>query len=112
MHKTLSLDRSIMMRTVAAAAMVLLVGAGIQASAWGAESGSGSEIPVQYTAPSFVGHSIDTARGPAFVTGHVGSMDTLMMPGSGAQSFLMNNGNGSATLLTPGSAPQTVFTPR
>src|ERR1700679_2504190 len=60
MHKTLSLDRSIMMRTVAAAAMVLLVGAGIQASAWGAESGSASEIPVQYTAPSFVGHSIDT----------------------------------------------------
>jgi len=111
MHKTLSLDRSIMRRTIAAA-MFLLIGAGVQASAWAAEPGSASEIPTQYTPPSFVGHSIDTSRGPAFVTGHSGSMDTLMLPGNGAPSFLMNNGNGSATVLTPGGAPQTVFTPR
>jgi hypothetical protein len=111
MHKTLSLDQSIMRRAVAAAAMVLLVGAGIQGSAWGAESDSALEIQTQYTPPSFVGHPIDTSRGPAFVTGHSG-LDTLTLPGNGAPSFLMNNGNGSATVLTPGGAPQTVFTPR
>jgi len=112
MNKTLSLDWRIVPRTVAVAAMVLLVGAGVQASARAVDAGSAMAIPVQFNTPSFVGHSIVTPRGPAFVTGHVGSMDTLTLPGSGTQSFLMNNGNGSSTLFTPGGPPQTVFTPR
>jgi hypothetical protein len=95
-------------RTVALAAMVLLAGADIQASA----RNSALVIPVQLLGPTSVGHSIVTSRGPAFVTGNVGSMDTVTLPGSGAQGLLMNNGNGSSTLFTPGSAPQTVFTPR
>jgi hypothetical protein len=112
MNETLSLNWRIVPRTVAVAAMVLLVGAGVQAEARATEPGSASAIQVQFTGPSSVGHSIITSRGPAFVTGHVGSMDTVTLPGSGTQGFLANNGNGSSTLFTPGGAPQTVFTPR
>ena len=110
MNKTLSLNWR-MPRTVAVAAMVLLVGAGVQAAARASEPASASAIQVQFTGSSSAGHSIITSRGPAFVTGHVGSMDTVMLPGSGAPGFLANNGNGSSTLFTPGGAPQTVFTP-
>jgi hypothetical protein len=50
--------------------------------------------------------SIGTSRGPAFVTGNIGSMDTIALPGSGEQGFLMNNGNGSSTLFAPDAVPQ------
>jgi hypothetical protein len=53
-----------------------------------------------------------TSRGPAMVTGHIGSMETTMLPGSGGQGMLMNNGNGSSMLLAPGHAPEMVITPR
>lgn len=112
MNKTLSLDLRVLPRAVAIAAMVLLVAAGVQASARTSDPGSASAIQVQFTGSSSIGHSIVTSRGPAFVTGRVGSMDSVTLPGSGAQGFLTNNGNGSSTLFTPGGVPQTVFTPR
>jgi hypothetical protein len=114
MIKTHALDLRIMPRVVAVAAMALLAAAGVQASAWGAEAGSASAIPVALlgSPSSSFGHSVITSRGPAFITGHVGSMDTVALPGSGAQGFLMNNGNGSSTLFTPGGIPQTLITPR
>jgi hypothetical protein len=112
MNKTLSLNWRTVPKTVAVVATVLLVGACVQAAAQPSEPGSASAIQVQFTGSSSAGHAIITSRGPAFVTGHGGSMDTVMLPGNGAPGLLTNNGNGSSTLFTPGGAPQTVFTPR
>jgi hypothetical protein len=56
--------------------------------------------------------SFDTARGPAYITGNYGSLQTTTLPGSGGQGLLMNNGNGTSTLVAPGSLPQVVATPR
>ncbi len=56
--------------------------------------------------------SFDTARGPAYITGNFGSLQTTTLPGSGGQGLLMNNGNGTSTLVAPGSLPQVVATPR
>ena len=59
------------------------------------------------------GRSFQTSRGgSAFITGNVGSMETTTLPGSAGQGLLMNNGNGTSTLLTPGGVPQVVATPR
>jgi hypothetical protein len=59
-----------------------------------------------------VGRSFETSRGPGFITGSVGSMQTTTLPGSPGQGLLMNDGNGTSTLLTPGGLPQVVATPR
>jgi len=56
--------------------------------------------------------SLDTARGPAYITGNFGSLQTTTLPGSAGQGLLMNNGNGTSTLVAPGSLPQVVATPR
>lgn len=69
-------------------------------------------------APSFsgglsspaVGARVMTSRGSGVVTGSIGSMGITTMPGSGGQGFLMNNGNGTSTLIVPGGAPQVVPT--
>lgn len=66
--------------------------------------------------PSVQGPTLDrpvlTSRGPAFITGHIGSLETTTIPGSTAQGLLINNGNGTSTLIAPGSTPQTVATLR
>lgn len=63
--------------------------------------------------PAFAAlQSFDTARGPAYVTGNFGSLQTTTLPGSGSEGFLENNGNGTSTLLAPGVSPQVVATPR
>jgi hypothetical protein len=59
-----------------------------------------------------VGQSVMTPRGPAFVTGSTGSMATTTIPGSGRQGFLINNNNGTSTLIQPGGMPEVVATPR
>jgi hypothetical protein len=59
-----------------------------------------------------VGQSFMTPRGPGFVTGGNGSMATATIPGSPGQGFLINNGNGTSTLIAPGSAPEILATPR
>jgi hypothetical protein len=61
---------------------------------------------------SVAGQSVLTSRGPAFITGHLGSFATTTLPGSDGQGFLMNNGNGTSTLIVPGGAPQVVAAPR
>jgi hypothetical protein len=96
-----------MIKTLALAAMAVL--AVPAAHAW-----SASPTPVAFfgSPSSSAGHSVFTSRGPAFVTGHAGSMDTITLPGAGGQGFLMNNGNGSSTVFAPGAVPQTVITPR
>lgn len=67
----------------------------------------GSAVP-GFAAP----HSFETSRGPAYITGNFGSMQTTTIPGSAAQGFLMSNGNGTSTLIAPGQLPQVVGSPR
>jgi hypothetical protein len=114
MIRTLTYERRATWRAVAIAAMALLAGAGIQASARGAEPVSASVTPVALLSSptSSIGNWVITPGGPALVTGHVGAMDTVTVPGSGEQGFLMNNGNGSGTLYEPGVLPQSIITPR
>jgi hypothetical protein len=114
MIKTLALEGRVIRRAAAVAAMALLAGSGVQAWARGAEPVAASATPVAFlnSPTSSIGHSVITSRGQAFVTGHVGSMDTTTLPGSGGQGLLMNNGNGSSTLYAPGQIPQTIITPR
>jgi hypothetical protein len=114
MNNTRALDWRTMSRTVALAAIALLAGSGVQARARGVPSYAAPPTSLALPGSSSVsiGQSIVTSRGPAFVTGNVGSMATIALPGSGGQGFLMNNGNGSSTLFAPGAVPQTLITPR
>jgi hypothetical protein len=67
----------------------------------------GSAVPA-FAAPN----SFETLRGPAYITGNFGSIQTTTIPGSAGQGFLENNGNGTSTLIAPGQLPQVVGTPR
>jgi hypothetical protein len=58
------------------------------------------------------GEITTTSRGPIVTTGRIGQMETTTLPGSAGQGLLMDNGNGTSTLIIPGGAPQTVVTPR
>ena len=107
MIKTLKHDFRIVRKPVAGIAVALLVGLCGQAPAWAAEPFSAFSPQGSTTGQSFL-----TSRGPAFVTGSFGSSETTTLPGSGAQGFLTNNGNGTSTLTVPGGVPQTLATPR
>src|SRR4051794_25540644 len=72
-------------------------------------------IPVAPPAPlgtPMGGSSVPTSGGPALVTGTAGAAQTIMVPGSPTGGWLMNNGNGTSTLVVPGGVPQLVPTPR
>jgi hypothetical protein len=101
MVKTLKPDYRLLLGPCAIIAVALLVGLCGQASARGI-GGQGS----------MAGQSFVTSTGPAFVTGNLGSVQTTTIPGGGGQGFLMNNGNGTSTLITTGGLPQTIATPR
>jgi hypothetical protein len=105
MNNTRALDWHIARRTVALTAIALLAGSGAQAWARGVAPGAAS--PTSLALPGSSSLSTGQSRGPAFVTGNIGSMDTIALPGSGEQGFLMNNGNGSSTLFAPDAVPQT-----
>jgi hypothetical protein len=119
MVKALKQEFRIARRPAAVIAMALLVGLGGQA--WSSQAWARDTVPLSASATQVAflgsqgpttGQSVLTSRGPAFVTGHVGSLETTTLPGSGGQGFLMNNGNGTSTLIVPGGVPQTVGTPR
>jgi hypothetical protein len=119
MVKTLKQEFRIVRRSAAVIAMALVVGLCGQAwsgQAWARDAGPLSASAIQVAFPGSqgptTGQSVLTSRGPAFVTGHVGSWETTTLPGSGGQGLLMNNGNGTSTLIVPGGMPQTVGTPR
>jgi hypothetical protein len=59
-----------------------------------------------------VGQSFTTMDGPGMVTGQVGNMATTTLPGVAGQGLLMNNGNGTSTLIVPGAMSQVITTPR
>jgi hypothetical protein len=86
-----------------ALALPLVAGAAGEASAVGSLLGSSGPT---------LGSAVLTSRGPAFVTGSIGSMQTTTLPGGAGQGLLINNGNGTSTLLAPGGVPQVVTTPR
>jgi hypothetical protein len=112
---TLKLDHRIVHKTIAVIAATLLVAQCGQALAQDSGLRAVSTTQVAFTGSQgsyMAGQSVFTSRGPADITGHIGSMDTTTMPGSGGQGFLMNNGNGTSTLIVPGGVPQTVVTPR
>jgi hypothetical protein len=101
MTNTLKPDVRMTWASAAVIAMASMLGLCSQARAQGAA--------VQ---DSSTGRSVVTSRGPAFITGHLGSLETTTLPGSGGQGFLMNNGNGTSTLIVPGGVPQVIATPR
>jgi hypothetical protein len=86
----------------------------IPVAAWSASQGLPAGMPGGITQPQppRVGQSFMTPRGPGFVTGGTGSVATATIPQSGGQGFLLNNGNGTDTLIVPGRAPQIVTIPR
>jgi hypothetical protein len=114
MVKTLKHGLPFMRNSAAVITMTLLVGLYSQAWASGTDPLSGPTTQVAFLSPQgpTAGQSVFSSRGPAFVTGHLGSMETTTLPGSGGQGLLMNNGNGTSTLIVPGGIPQTVLTPR
>lgn len=89
-------------------AILLVVSAPAWAQAPGSVPASGATGP----RPPSPGASVVTPRGPAVVTGRLGSMAVTTLPGAGGAGLLTNNGNGTSTLTTPGGIPQTVPTPR
>jgi hypothetical protein len=114
MIKTLKRGLRIVRRPTAIIAIALLVG--LCGQTWAQGAGPVSALPTQGAlldsqAPT-AGQSFVTSRGPAFVTGHLGSLEATTLPGSGGQGLLMNNGNGTSTLIVPGGVPQVVATPR
>jgi hypothetical protein len=114
MIKTLKHEPPFVRISTAVATMTLLVGLCSQAWASGADPRPAPATQVAFLGSQgpTAGKSAFTMRGPAFVTGHLGSMETTTLPGSGGQGLLMNNGNGTSTLIVPGGIPQTVATPR
>jgi hypothetical protein len=59
-----------------------------------------------------VGSPVVTSHGPGVVTGTMGSTTTTTIPGSGGQGLIMNNGNGTSMVTTPGHPPETIATPK
>jgi hypothetical protein len=85
----------------------------IPVAARSAPQGPPAGLPRGIAQPPRVGQSFMTPRGPGFVIGNTGSVATAIIPQSrGSQGFLINNGNGTDTLIVPGSAPQVVTSPR
>jgi hypothetical protein len=56
------------------------------------------------------GQTVMTGRSQVVTTGHVGNTYTTTLPGGG-EGLLTNNGNGTSTLVGPGTT-MTVPTPR
>jgi hypothetical protein len=55
---------------------------------------------------------VSTSRGVGLVTGSPGSPQMVTIPGSAVPGTLINNGNGTSTIMVPGSASEVVPTPR
>lgn len=58
------------------------------------------------------GQSVLTGRGQVVTTGREGGFQTTTLPGGGGQGILMNNANGTSTLIGSNGAVTTLLTPR
>ncbi len=58
------------------------------------------------------GQSVLTGRGQIVTTGRVGQLETTTLPSGGGQGILMNNANGTSTLIGSNGAITTLPTPR
>lgn len=114
MTKALKNDFQILQKPAAVMALALLAGMCALVSAQAAEPLSASMAEAAFVGSDqpTPGQTVVTSHGPAFVTGTIGSMNTTTLPGSAGTGFLMNNGNGTSTLIVPGGVPQVVATPR
>ena len=56
--------------------------------------------------------SITTSRGPGLVTGTTGSPESVILLGYPVNGTLMNNGNGTSTMMVPGQFSGAVPSPR
>ncbi len=56
--------------------------------------------------------NVPTARGQGLVTGGAGRAEGVMIPGSPVPGTVMNNGNGTSSIMVPGAPSQLVPTPR
>jgi hypothetical protein len=108
-QRRLKMTRVITYKTRTALTVVAMLTGGLLAASTGQAWAFGGSFG---SAGHSVGQSFETSRGPAFVTGNVGSMQTTTLPGSGGVGLLSDNGNGTSTLLVPGGVPQVVATPR
>ena len=55
---------------------------------------------------------VTTSRGAGLVTGSPGSPQMVTIPGSAVPGMLINNGNGTSTIMIPGSTSEVVPNPR
>jgi hypothetical protein len=56
--------------------------------------------------------TVATPRGPVVTTGTIGDMQTTTLPRAAGQGLLINNGNGTSTLIGQGGTVMTVPTPK
>jgi hypothetical protein len=99
------LMEKLMKKLVFATAAVLSLASGVPLHAAENSFNGGSYRPG-------AGQPVITGGGRTVVTtGRIGSMQTTTLPGGAGQGFLMNNGNGTSTLIGPGIF-STMPTPR
>lgn len=55
---------------------------------------------------------VTTSRGAGLVTGGPGAPQMIMIPGSAVPGMMLNNGNGTSSIMVPGGATEVVPTPR
>jgi hypothetical protein len=79
---------------------------------------SGSAPQAVFTPPAALSPSVSpsagvsTSRGAGLVTGSPGSPQMVTIPGSAVPGMLLNNGNGTSTIMVPGGPSEVVPTPR
>jgi hypothetical protein len=66
-----------------------------------------SPVPNIATTPG-----VASSHGSGLVTGSPGGPQSVTLPGSAVPGTLINNGNGTSTIMIPGSPSEVVPTPR
>jgi hypothetical protein len=72
----------------------------------------GFQAPITAPPPITPPASIGTSRGSGLVSGSAGSPRSVMIPGSPVPGMLLDNGNGTSSIMVPGGTTQVVPTPR
>jgi hypothetical protein len=93
--------------SIAVATLVSLAGSAALAQS---PNGFAATSSFGATAKPDAGQALFSSRGAVVTTGRIGNMQTTTLPGGGG-GILMNNGNGTSTLIGPGTVTS-VPTPR